>query len=240
MKKYGASKAIEAFQSLDQLPLGLIMKVLLVEMDRNLAVDIVAMQRYAQGADKSVIQMIGRIVAGDKNVPKEIFAMDFKLMKFPWWMRIRHRMMSNLEKYVAAYSLVPVAAKTALNGATSGSSSTGSFGGLESLGPQPELTAAVAASATEPSSKVQQIFAVSATEAPAPSVVVPTADNNISGNAGLRLSLLDPLQQQQILDTLALANAASATQAQVQQLLQHQQQQQQATSAPNPFAFLFG
>jgi len=193
MKKYGEAKAAEAFQSLDQLPLGLTMKVLLVEVDKSLATDIVAMQRYAQGSDKALITMIGRIVAGDKTVPKEIFAMDQKLMKYPWWMRIRARMFSNLEKYVAAYSLVPTAAKAALNGAKSKASDIpGVVVGDET---RSELAAAVAASATE-APKQEQVAAASSVDP-----------------SHLRLSLLTPIQQQQILETLSLAKAAQATNA---------------------------
>lgn len=115
MVRFGEAKASEALQSLDQLPLGLVMKILLVEMDKDLAADIVAMQRYAQNTDKTILMMIGRIVAGDKNIPKELFAMDVKLMKYPWWVRLRSRMMSNIEKYVQAFSLVPASAKTAIH-----------------------------------------------------------------------------------------------------------------------------
>ncbi|CAL8122554.1 unnamed protein product [Orchesella dallaii] len=198
MKKYGEAKATEAFQSLDQLPLGLTMKILLVEIDKSLAADIVAMQRYAQGSDKALITMIGRIVAGDKTVPKEIFAMDQKLMKYTWWMRIRARMFNNLEKYVEAYSLVPVAAKAAVNGAKSKGSDISSV--LVGDETKSELAAAVAASATE-APKQEQVAAASS-----------IASQSVEPS-GLRLSLLTPIQQQQIFETLALAKAAQATNA---------------------------
>ncbi|ODM97269.1 hypothetical protein Ocin01_09412 [Orchesella cincta] len=198
MKKYGEAKAAEALQSLDQLPLGLTMKILLVEVDKPLATDIVAMQRYAQGSDKTLITMIGRIVAGDKTVPKEIFLMDQKLMKFPWWLRIRARMFSNLEKYVAAYSLVPVAAKAAVNGAKTKGSDIPAVVGDET---KSELAAAVAASATE-APKQEQVAVASS-----------TASQSVEPPQQLKLSLLTPIQQQQILETLALAKSVQATNA---------------------------
>lgn len=206
MKRFGEAKAAEAFASLDQLPLGLVMKILLVEMDKDLATDIVAMQRYAQTSDKALITMIGRIVAGDKNVPKEIFAMDLKLMKFPWWMRIRDRMLNNLEKYVAAYSLVPVSARSAANGANKAAKR------LETLTDNlsAELAAAVAASATESSNNKAA---------------------NIPNLDALQLSLLNPFQQQQLIGALSLSQAASSSSTQAQQLLQ---QTKEATNF-NPF-----
>lgn len=227
MVRFGETKAAEALQSLDQLPLGLVMKILLVEMDTSLAADIVAMQRYAQSSDKTLITMIGRIVAGDKNVPKELISMDVKLMKFPWWMRIRERMLSNLEKYIAAYSLVPVAVKTAAGSALKPVHVPASpVDGLKSS----ELASAVAASATESSANVLKQVASA--------VTVPAAADppqNIGANLeSLKISLLDPIQQQQLINTLALAQAAAATNAQAKDLLL---QAQPATNV-NPFSLV--
>lgn len=79
------------------------MKILLVEVDADLAKDIVAMQHHAQNMDKELVAVIARIVTGDGAVAKDIFSWDEKLRKFPWWQRMRQRMFVNLDKYVSAY-----------------------------------------------------------------------------------------------------------------------------------------
>jgi len=105
MTKHGDAQTALAFNSLDKKSLGEIMKILLVEVDPDLAADIVAMQNHAQNSDKQLVAVIARIVTGDGTVSKDIFTWDEKLRKFPWWARIRQRMFVNLDKYVATYKL---------------------------------------------------------------------------------------------------------------------------------------
>lgn len=245
---------------------------------KNLAADIVAMQNYAQrsDSDKAVIKMIGRIVAGDKTVPKgkhhfrlckrftiiikqlmlklynfgnflwnsprniyngpktyEIPMVDevlfmlslshFKLRKSCCkkrlnfnLSRIRQRMMNNLEKYVAAYSLVPVSVPTATIGIAAVPREKETFAAPP---PGPELAAAVAASATESYSSITK------------------TTEKVTTPATSRLSLLTPIEQQKSI--LALAQST----IQLQQLLQLQQQLQQQQEQPvnqNPLLALLG
>ncbi len=87
------------------------MKILLVDVDTELAKDIVAMQHHAQNSDKQLVAVIARIVTGDGEVSKDIFSWDEKLrLKFPWWARIRQRMFVNLDKYVAHFKPQQIAA----------------------------------------------------------------------------------------------------------------------------------
>jgi len=110
MAKHGQTKTAAAFSSLDQKSLGQVMRILLVEVDKPLAADIVAMQEYAQNSDKQLVSVIARIVTGDGTVAKDIFTWDEKLRKFPWWVRIRQRMFQNLDKYVETFDASKVEA----------------------------------------------------------------------------------------------------------------------------------
>jgi hypothetical protein len=112
MAKHGQATTSSAFSSLDQKSLGEVMRILLVEVDKPLAADIVAMQEYAQNSDKQLVAMIAKIVVGDSSASKDIFMWDEKLRKFPWWVRIRQRMFLNLDKYVGTFGVTKAAVET--------------------------------------------------------------------------------------------------------------------------------